>query len=149
MISSVPEKYWAKLLFSAIAIEEDTKLCCFNRQQFETLIQQNPGFAVKIISYLGQKLYQSFRQAGEVAGVSVKEKLMRVLIRLADEHGRKVSGGTLIDLKITQQELAEMVGASRVMVAQILKDLKEAEIVWRNGKHYVLRIDPCVEKNFV
>lgn len=71
-------------IFSAVALEE-TGLCCFNRQQFETLIQRNPGFAVKIISYLGQKLYETRREAGEATGIPVKEKLLRLLIRLAGE----------------------------------------------------------------
>lgn len=133
--------------FSAIALEE-TRLCCFNREQFEILIRQNPAFAIKIIGHLGKKLYQSLRQAGEDAGIPVKEKLLRVFIRLAEDYGRKVSDGTLIELEITQQELANMVGASRVMVAQILKELKKAGIVLRNTKHYVLRTDPCLEKHF-
>lgn len=133
--------------YSTIALE-DTKLCCFNMEQFETLIRQNPTLAIKIIRHLGNKLYRSLRLAGEGAGIPVKEKLLRVLVRLAEEYGRKISEGTMIDLEITQQELADMVGASRVMVAQILKEFKSAGIVLRNGKHYVLRTDPCLERHF-
>lgn len=134
-------------LYSAVALEE-TKLCCFNQAQFEEVIRQNPDFAIKIIGYLGNKLHQNMRLAGESAGTSVKEKLLRLFIRLADEYGRKINIGTVIELNITQQEIANMIGASRVMVAQVLKELKEAGIVGRQGKYYILQKDLCVEKNF-
>lgn len=54
-------------------------------------------------------MYQSLRQAGQDAGIPVKEKLLRVFIRMAEDYGRKVSDGTLIELEITQQKLADMV----------------------------------------
>lgn len=134
-------------LFSAIALEE-TGLCCFNRHQFEALIQKNPGLAVKIISYLGQKLYKTLEHVAETSGTSTKEKLLRLLIRLAAEYGRKVPDGTLIELEITQQELADMVGASRVMTVQVLQQFTEAGIIERQGKHYVLKSDPCIDRFF-
>ncbi|GAV23253.1 Crp/Fnr family transcriptional regulator [Carboxydothermus pertinax] len=43
-------------IFSAVAME-DAMVCCFSRQQFEDLLKKNPDFAIKIIRYLGQKLY--------------------------------------------------------------------------------------------
>lgn len=41
--------------FSAVALES-VSLCCFNRRQFESIIQNNPPFAVKIIGHLAGKL---------------------------------------------------------------------------------------------
>ncbi|MBO8169866.1 MAG: Crp/Fnr family transcriptional regulator [Thermoanaerobacteraceae bacterium] len=134
-------------LFSAVALEE-TNLCCFSRQQFEKLIQQDTSLAVRIISYLSQKLYETMRQVGEVATQSVKEKILRLLFRLAGEYGREITSGTVIEVEVTQQELANMVGASRVMVAQVLKELKEVGVVDREGKYYVLKNDPCLSKHF-
>ncbi len=134
-------------LFSAMALEE-TGLCCFNRQQFEALIQQNPGLAVKIISYLGQKLYKTLEHVAETSGTSTKEKLLRLLVRLAGVYGREIPRGMIIELEITQQELADMVGASRVMTVQVLQQLTEEGIIERQGKHYVLKSDPCVDRFF-
>jgi len=133
--------------FSAVAMEE-TYICCFNKQQFETVVQQDPAFAVRIINYLGQKQYEAIRKSGEEAGQPVKEKLLRLFYRLAGEYGRKVPEATVIELKVTQQELADMVGASRVMVVQALKELKETGIIDRVGKYYVVKSDPCISKSF-
>lgn len=125
-----------------------TKVCSFSMAQFETVIRNNPALAVKIISHLGQKLYEFVRLAGEVTGTSARDRLLRVLHRLGNEHGRQVDLGTLIEVDLTQQELADMVGISRVKVAQVISQLKDDGIVRREGKHYLLRSDSCLEKNF-
>lgn len=52
---------------SAVAIE-DTCVCCFSRQQFEELIKQDSSFALRIISYLGQKRYENMRNLREERG---------------------------------------------------------------------------------
>ncbi|HZK84604.1 MAG TPA: Crp/Fnr family transcriptional regulator [Desulfosporosinus sp.] len=128
---------------SAIAMEE-VCICCFSKLQFESLIKQDPSFALRIISYLGQKRYESILKLGKEAGHSVKERLLQLFYRLAEQYGQKRSTSTLIDLKITQQELADMIGSSRVMVIQALKELKAANIIDRENRYYVLKNDPCL-----
>lgn len=127
---------------------ETTKVCSFSLAQFEAVIKKNPDLAVKIISHLGQKLYEFVRLAGEVTGTSARERLLHILHRLADEHGRQVDSGILIELNLTQQELANMVGISRVKAVQIIGELKDDGIIERNGKYYLLKSDMCLKRNF-
>ncbi len=131
----------------AVALET-AGLCCFSRQQLEALIQQNPGLAVDIITYLAQKLQESVRLAGQIAGIPVRERLLRLLTRLADKYGRQMAGATVIGLEITQQELADMVGASRVAVANALKELRAQGVLSRQGQHYWLAPDACTARHF-
>ncbi len=63
---------------------------------------------------------------------------------LANQYGKKLPNATMIDLIITQQELADMIGSSRVMVIQALNELKEAKIVDRTNRYYILKDDPCL-----
>ncbi|MFZ3102675.1 MAG: Crp/Fnr family transcriptional regulator [Desulfitobacteriaceae bacterium] len=128
---------------SAIAMEE-VCTCCFSKMQFESLIKQDPSFALRIISYLGQKRYENILKSGKEAGQTVKERLLRLFYRLAQQYGQKTSTSTLIDLKIAQQELADMIGSSRVMVIQALNELKAANIINRENRYYILMNDPCL-----
>jgi CRP/FNR family transcriptional regulator, cyclic AMP receptor protein len=48
---------------------------------------------------------------------------------LAKRHGVRDAHGTIIDLKITHQELAEMVGTSRETVTRVLTRLRELGII--------------------
>jgi len=128
---------------SAIAMEE-VRICCFSKLQFESLIKQDPSFAMRIISYLGQKRYETMLKLSKEAGQTVKERLLQLFYRLAEQYGRKTPTSTLIDLRITQQELADMIGSSRVMVIQALKELKAANIIDREKRYFVLKDDPCI-----
>jgi CRP/FNR family transcriptional regulator len=80
-------------------------------------------------------------------GLSVKEKLLGLFYRFAGEYGTARGNGVLIDLRITQQELADMLGSSRVMVVQALKELKAAKIIDREKRFYILKADPCLAAN--
>jgi CRP/FNR family transcriptional regulator len=128
---------------SAIAMEE-ASICCFGKQQFETLVKQDPSFALRIISYLGQKRYEAMQKQSEDNRQTVKEKVLSLLYRFANEYGEKRADGLLIDLKITQQELADMIGSSRVMVVQALKELKAFNVIDREKRYYILKKDPCL-----
>ncbi|MHB1126092.1 MAG: Crp/Fnr family transcriptional regulator [Bacillota bacterium] len=131
---------------SAIALEM-VKVCSISLNQFEQLIMAKPALAMKIIANLGQKLYLTMQQLGDVTNNSVADKLTRLFLRLAREYGEKTPEGHLITLNITQQDLANMVGASRVMVAQVLKQLKEKGFLIKHDKHYLIQ-DRCLDRNF-
>lgn len=133
-------------LSDAVALDA-VHVCSFSMPQFETLIEEKPKIALSIISNLGQKLYSTMQQLGDTANHSVEEKLLAMLFRLAQEHGKETAAGQLIQLNLTQQDMASMIGASRVMVAQVLKQLKEQGILSREGKYYLLT-DRCLTKHF-
>lgn len=126
---------------SAIAIE-DTKVCSMSREIFEKIIEANPRLACQIIESLGNRLYSLWNQMAEFNIQTTRDKLLNLLIQLAKQHGRNCAEGTLIDLKLTQQDLASMVGASRVMVSQVLKELLSSGSICRNKKFYILK-DRC------
>jgi CRP/FNR family transcriptional regulator len=129
--------------FSAIVLEE-ARLCSFSRQQFEDMIRANPAAATSIITHLARRLYESLQQAGETSGAPVREKVLRVLLHLADKYGQRTEDATQIELAITQQELADMVGASRVMVANVLKNLYEEGVVHRRNGRYSVSVNDCM-----
>lgn len=132
-----------ELTFSAVAME-DVKVCSFSKDQFEKLVITNPRVAIKIINYLSDKLNDSFQQAGDSRGNSIRDKLLQLFIRLADDHGKKTPSEKIIEVKITQQDIADMIGASRVMVVQTLKELQTKGVIGKRGKYYTLRMDFCI-----
>ncbi|NJD01027.1 MAG: Crp/Fnr family transcriptional regulator [Ruminiclostridium sp.] len=126
---------------SAIALE-DTKICSMSRETFEKIIESNPRLACQVIENLGSRLYNLWNQMAEFNIQTTRNKLLNLFVQLAKQHGKQCSGGTLINLHLTQQELASMVGASRVMVSQVLKELIQSGSIFRNKKNYILK-DRC------
>jgi CRP-like cAMP-binding protein len=56
-------------------------------------------------------------------------KVARVLLTLVAEKGRQTAQGTVIDLRLTQQELAELAGMSRETMTRTLRDFQQAGVV--------------------
>jgi CRP/FNR family transcriptional regulator len=69
---------------------------------------------------------------------------LHLFYRFASEYGKTKGHEMIVNLKITQQELADMIGSSRVAVAKALKELKTANIIGRENRYYVLKEDPCL-----
>lgn len=129
---------------SAIALEEST-ICFLYRQSFESIVVNNPQIALKIIKSLGRRLDDTWRQLTEFKTQTVHEKIISLFIQLAEQYGEPFEEGTRIKIHLTQQEIASVIGSSRVMVSQVLHQLMERnEIRKRNGYYELKR--KCIFK---
>ena len=126
---------------SAVALE-DARVCALSRERMEEVIKSNPELALQVIYSLGSRLYNSWEQVVEIRDGSTQEKVMNLFIRLAGEHGENCPDGTRIPVSLTQQEIADFVGASRVMVARALKALTDRNYIIKQGRFYILK-DRC------
>ncbi|MCR3920985.1 MAG: Crp/Fnr family transcriptional regulator [Firmicutes bacterium] len=133
-------------LCDAVALET-VHVCSFSLAQFEALIEIRPQIALQIISNLGHKLYISMQRLGDATNHSVESKVLALLFRLAQEHGHETLNGHIIELTLTQEDIANMIGASRVMVAQVLKQFSQDGIIAKQGKYYLI-LDKCLKTNF-
>ena len=71
--------------------------------------------------------------------LTVPDAVHSALADLARRHGQAVPGGLLIDLPVSQESLARMVGATRESVNRALQGLAAAGLVGRSGRRYVVR----------
>ena len=82
-------------------------------------IRRNPDFALDIIAKVIERARESTENVKNLALLDVYGRVARLLLNLAVETDGKLR----IPEKITQQEIAERVGASRDMVSRIFRDL--------------------------
>lgn len=98
---------------------EPSKFSIIQKHDLEKYLLQNPSVALEIVRQLIGRIRALSDNVRSLALLDVYGRLRKLLLNLAvEEHGEKV-----IKEKITQQELANRVGASREMVSKILKDL--------------------------
>jgi CRP/FNR family transcriptional regulator len=126
---------------TAVALDE-ARVCALSRDRMENVIRANPDLALKVIFSLGSSLHNAWEQASDLRTGSTREKVLNLLIRLASDHSEQCADGKKITLCLTQQEIADFIGASRVMVAQVLKELQARNYLIKKGKHYILK-DAC------
>lgn len=99
------------------------------RDAFLNLIEKNPDILLKMTIVLSRRLRRVNELIRSLAFHDVYGKVARVLLNLATEKGRATEAGTVIDLRLTQQELAELAGMSRETMTRTLRDFQQAGCV--------------------
>ncbi|HLQ30048.1 MAG TPA: Crp/Fnr family transcriptional regulator [Ktedonobacteraceae bacterium] len=103
----------------AVALE---KVECYTlqRSDFHQAIIKNPKIAIQVLEVLSKRLRTTDNMVEDLIFLDVYGRVAKKLLELADSHGTKVENGTRIEVRLTQQELASMVGASRESVNKVM-----------------------------
>ena len=109
----------------------DTTLIVMPEQDFQKLLTEQPQIAMKFIRVMSTRLWQAQQFQAEVGAFDAPERLANLLMRLAQDFGVEGERGTIIDLNLTQQDLAKMIGATRETVSHSLARLLEYGAVRR------------------
>ena len=97
-----------------------SRFMIISRENFMACLSENPEIAINLIKPMTSRMRMLARNVSNLALLDVYGRVARVLLEQAEEQ----EDGEMITEKLTQQEIADMVGASRAMVCRILKDLK-------------------------
>lgn len=92
---------------------------------------------VNIIRHLSGRLESAERELEAMAYQRVDQRLARKLLDLGQRFGVNAVRGTLIQARLTQQELAEMIGTTRETLAHTLGDFRRRGLV-ESSKHSVV-----------
>ncbi len=118
---------------------EDSELLSIDAKGLHEAIAESPKLGLTMLRVLAERLRQSNEAFQDIAFFDVPGRVARRLADLADAHGKDAAeGGTLIDFALSQESLAQMVGATRESVNKALALLKRRGLVARVGKRYVV-----------
>ena len=87
-------------------------------------VQRDPAAAVELASLACERLAEAYEQIESLSWDTVLDRLVRALLRLADELGEPSDAGTRLAHYIRQEELARLVGARREVVSGLLNRLR-------------------------
>lgn len=118
---------------SAVALE-NTRVLMISKASFFECISQNPQIAFRIIQSITQRLRKATDDIRNLALKNVYQRLAYKLIELSTVQ----DGKRQLPRKYSQQELANMVGASREMVGKILAELNSGGYINIDGPHMQL-----------
>lgn len=92
---------------------DDVLFCRLPAWMLREALEQNPGLALHFSKRVGLRRRQVETRLMDIAFCTVKVRLARLLLELAQRFGEPSHQGTLINLKLTHQELGEMIGSNR------------------------------------
>ncbi len=105
---------------ASVVTLEPTTFSVVQREPLRDAIRRNPDFALDMIAKVIERAREATDNVKNLALLDVYGRVARLLLNMAVEAE---DGKMRIPEKITQQEIAERVGASRDMVSRIFRDL--------------------------
>lgn len=122
----------------AIAIDP-TVLLLLNRSDFLHFLQKSDGAIEAILSSLSMRLRRTDDLLEDTSFLNIPARFAKKLLELGDTFGRR-DGETLnISLRLTQKDLADMVGATRESINKELRVLREKGIVAISGSSLTIQ----------
>lgn len=133
-------------MWSAIAAH-DTSMFYIASSVLRSLCERIPNLAIGLVEAMTFK-GRSYSAIAQMLGTrSAGERMTQVLLLLAEMYGTKSSHGTNIDVPITHEEIAHMVGATRQWVTASLKRLQaEGKIDARRGRLVICDLKSLTEE---
>jgi len=125
---------------------DESRIYQIGRDTFQNFIRQNPEFGLRLIQILGGRLKQAQARIEDLVFRQVPSRVARLLLTLAENHGRVTPSGIRVEFPLTHQEIADMVGSSRVTVTQILNKFRSSNWIDIESKRVTIRDQEALEE---
>jgi CRP-like cAMP-binding protein len=127
---------------------ESTYTLTLHRDEFLGFIDRNPAFARQVLNVLARRIRHLNNQISDIFFLDLPARLARTLLLLAEQHGKPDDDGIVIELSLTQTDLAEMTGATRVSINKALGRFRRAGWVKVDGRQVTV-IDSAALENLI
>jgi CRP/FNR family cyclic AMP-dependent transcriptional regulator len=118
---------------------DPTNLFWIDRTEFEKCVRTMPVLSANLSTVLGRAVRLANDRIEALAGMDVRSRLVRHLLLLARDYGQPTDhaegNSVRIPLRLTQGDLAHLVGASRARVNQAVSELRRRGAVGSSGDH--------------
>ncbi len=117
---------------------EATETWTLHREEFINYLTDNTDFALHVLQTLARHIRRLNIQLADIFFLDLPGRLARTLLQLADQYGTYTTDGTIINLSLTQTDLAEMTGATRVSINKALGRFRRAGWIRIAGRQVTL-----------
>lgn len=120
---------------------EDTGLCLIPREDFKNLIKDNPEMSLRIMQAMSERLASAENFIVDLTLKNIEERIASWLIDMADKQGVPTEQGIRISVKLSRQELANLLGTTIETVSRKLTKLQSEGIIATEGQKNIIIYD--------
>ncbi|WP_428268794.1 Crp/Fnr family transcriptional regulator [Haliangium sp.] len=131
LVTGGPREEMAEAMENAMITEVE-------RDDFENMLRQHPLLGYQMTRLLAKRRLDLENKLETLVFRDVTSKLAELLLQLADEYGVEDARGTLVALKITHQELANLIGSTRETVSLTLSQFKRQNLICTEGRKVII-----------
>ncbi len=123
--------------FTAVAVT-DTVLSVLPRNALCDLLDSSPAFARNLLELLSKRVGQVEREFAGIVNAWAHHRLACELLHLAGDLGVETRDGTLIPLRMTHEELSNLIGTTRETVTILLRKFEGMGIIRRRSRRIIV-----------
>lgn len=117
---------------ASISALDDTFACYIPKSSFFEVIQKNPKFSLNILQKACHELGETGKIITSLAQKTVRERLAEILLILRATFGETEDGN--LDISLTREEIANMVGTATESAIRLISELKEENLIETKGR---------------
>jgi CRP/FNR family cyclic AMP-dependent transcriptional regulator len=123
---------------ASVVTLEETALLWMDRETFRRCLAAIPTLAANTACTISSRLRSANEQIQSLATVEVETRIARRILTFAERYGQPLPGGDLlIPIRLTQTDIANLVGASREHTNKILVSYKERGYLSVDQNHHI------------
>jgi CRP/FNR family transcriptional regulator len=111
----------------------------FSRKDFQEYCLAHPEVALKVLAFVGARLRRLVGIIEELSFTTTRQRLVSVLVRLAQNDGRKTEKGIEVLLPGSNQELANQLGTVREVISRNLMRLQAEGLLEVDARQIVIK----------
>ncbi|MET8371156.1 Crp/Fnr family transcriptional regulator [Micromonospora profundi] len=114
--------------------------------RFKRFLKEHPDAALELAAMVSDRLRWSNRRRIDFTSYPVKLRVARVVAELCRTHGRQGLDGIIIDVRLTQPDLATICGASETSIQKALRELRTDGLVETDYRRITVRDLPSLRR---
>lgn len=125
---------------------EPSSVVLIPAEEMRRLLDDHPHVALGVTKLIGLRRRRIERRLKYLLFHSNRERVIHLLLELAEQYGRRTSDGVLLGIRLSHQDLANIVGSTRETVTVILGELQsEGSVALGRRKIWLTRMDQLAE----
>jgi CRP/FNR family cyclic AMP-dependent transcriptional regulator len=110
-----------------------------SRRTLLELMREHPAVTDALLTSLGHMIRRLTERASDLVFLDLTGRVAKLLLSFAEEIGSDIDDGTMLDLQLTQTDLAAMVGGTRQSVNQILRTFERRGYLELRGRRIIVK----------
>ena len=124
---------------ASATVVEEAKICFINRNAILTLIQDDPKTSLEIMNCLSQQLGMAEEKVTSLSQNTVRERFAELLLVFTQAFGQEIEGGYRLDIFLTREEMASMVGTAAESLIRLISEFKKDGIIDQEHKRLIVK----------
>jgi len=130
---------------ASVVAMEDSQLAIISRSEFHSILLSHQKVLQNLLEILSEKLRTAWDTIKLLTFNNASQRLRMLFFMLSNEHGSNTDEGTILNIRLSHQEIADMTGMTRETVTRVIdKWQKEGEISILDDK--LIRLNPSFKR---